>query len=357
MKRNSYQNKLSINENYLWKVYGHLLDDLKCYLSNDMEAKSRVFIRNKDPRSYLEMSDSSDLQCISRSVMITDATSAFAHHQIASLLKKYPFEIKGIDRRKRALKKFFETEDFLRAFDYKSLIYRESRKIDKLRTFIKKVLGSLPTAMDCIIQESHFGPGVTLGVSDTNISSYFKYLEYPYTCTKTVQKLAFYLIDKDERWKDSLLSSFHSSSASKHSLSSRLEFSKLFEVMYGNKLTTVPKTALIDRTIAIEPLLNVSLQLGVDAYLKRRLKSIGVNLLDQSRNQSLAASSKVATIDLKNASDSISKKIISILFPGDWRELLKCLRSPVGLIDGVPHIYEKISSMGNGFTLLSLIHI
>lgn len=350
MKRNPYQKPLSIDENYLWKVLGHLKDDLNCYLSTETSECLRKLIRNKDALGYLEFSDKSDLQCINRSTMIQTPIEAFAIHQIASLLKKYPFNLKGVDRKKNAMDKFFKTESYLSHFDFKSLIYRKPRMIEHLRTFISKVLGPLPSALSYIIQESHFGPGVSLGVPGGNISKFYKFSIYPYTCTESVRNLAYYLIDSDERWKDSLLLDFHCKSLSRHNLSIMLEKSKLFEVVAGNRLTTVPKTAICDRTIAVEPLLNVTLQLGVDSYLKQRLLSLNINLKDQSRNRYLASSLESATIDLENASDSISKKLISILLPGDWREFLKALRSPVGLIEGKTHYYEKFSSMGNGFT-------
>jgi hypothetical protein len=63
-----------------------------------------------------------------------------------------------------------------------------------------------------------------------------------------------------------------------------------------------------------------------------------------------SASGDLATIDLKGASDSISLALVEALVPSDVLPHLLSLRSPHGVVDGERVTYEKISSMGNGFT-------
>jgi len=122
-----------------------------------------------------------------------------------------------------------------------------------------------------------------------------------------------------------------------------------------NRLTTVPKNYKRDRTIAIEPLMGIYIQKGIGAFIRRRLKRVGINLDDQSANQLGAfvgsISGELATIDLKSASDTISIGIVEQLLPPDWFQALEQCRSQLGVLGSEERIlYRKFSSMGNGFT-------
>jgi hypothetical protein len=126
----------------------------------------------------------------------------------------------------------------------------------------------------------------------------------------------------------------------------------------------VPKNWKTHRTIACEPEGNVPLQLAFDDYAKEILRKWGINLSDQSLNQDLARegsiSGEYATIDLKSASDSVAKSLISWVIPSDWAGYLFRLRCPYyRLPDGSRDVYEKFSSMGNGstFPLETLIFV
>jgi len=126
-------------------------------------------------------------------------------------------------------------------------------------------------------------------------------------------------------------------------------------VVEGSKITTVRKTAKTDRVIAIEPDMNMFMQRGIGKMIRRRLKRVRIDLNDQSENQRLALigsrTGSLATIDLQSASDSISLELVRLLIPDDWFEALNLLRCEVcTLPNGVKHRFEKVSSMGNGFT-------
>lgn len=122
----------------------------------------------------------------------------------------------------------------------------------------------------------------------------------------------------------------------------------------SNKVTFVPKNAKTFRTIAIEPHVNGYAQLGIAALLRRALRRAGIDLTVQAdKNRylaSVAESMDLATIDLKAASDTISRSLVWLLFPEGWCWLLDTARSHYGDLDGVEFEYEKFSSMGNGFT-------
>ena len=106
--------------------------------------------------------------------------------------------------------------------------------------------------------------------------------------------------------------------------------------------------------IAKEPRANGFLQKGVGAYVRKRLKHVGVNLDDQTANQrgaSRACSERLATIDLKAASDTVCKELVYELLPIDWALFLDDIRSHSSrLPSGEVIRLEKFSSMGNGFT-------
>jgi hypothetical protein len=125
----------------------------------------------------------------------------------------------------------------------------------------------------------------------------------------------------------------------------------------GNRITFVPKDARSLRTIAIEPALNVCLQLGVHSYIAQQLKRFGNDIEDQSRNQKLARlgstlplGRSLSTIDLSQASDSVSIELVRYLVPWDWFCFLDDIRCKTGVVKGNHIYYEKFSSMGNGFT-------
>lgn len=120
------------------------------------------------------------------------------------------------------------------------------------------------------------------------------------------------------------------------------------------KVVTVPKNAKTDRTIAIEPGLNLWFQKGIGSIIRRKLRRHGIDLNSQSHNQRLSRiGSKfnaLSTIDFSAASDTISKRLVEELLPRDWFLLLDCFRSKAVMLDGKPIVLEKFSSMGNGFT-------
>lgn len=123
----------------------------------------------------------------------------------------------------------------------------------------------------------------------------------------------------------------------------------------GNVVFTVPKSCDIDRAACKEPALNQALQSCVGKFIRRKLLRFGINLNDQTRNQTLAKlgsrSGRLCTIDLKSASDSISQRIVYELLPPEWVEILDSLRSPKGqLPNGKWVTWEKHSTMGNGYT-------
>ena len=122
----------------------------------------------------------------------------------------------------------------------------------------------------------------------------------------------------------------------------------------GNVMFTVPKSDVIDRVAAKEPDLNMFLQKGFGNQIRTLLRKKGLNLNDQSINQELARVGSIdgslMTVDLSSASDSVTIELVRRVLPPNWFYYLDLVRSPVTLIDGVKHVNQMFSSMGNGFT-------
>jgi hypothetical protein len=123
----------------------------------------------------------------------------------------------------------------------------------------------------------------------------------------------------------------------------------------GNRFTTVPKDCEKDRGIAVEPSINAFFQLGYGRVIRHRLKRAGLNLqVGQDIHRRVACEASIrghlATIDLSNASDTVSRNLVKLLLPTKWYEVLDDLRSKKTEFRGKWHVLEKFSSMGNGFT-------
>jgi hypothetical protein len=129
-----------------------------------------------------------------------------------------------------------------------------------------------------------------------------------------------------------------------------------FRVIHHNRVELVPKNWKTHRTIACEPEGNVALQLAFDSFCKRKLRSrLKVDLSDQSRNQRAALESsvhgKLCTVDLKAASDRLALNVVHLLFPKEWADFFMATRSPYWKFRDMPlKAYQKLSSMGNGYT-------
>lgn len=131
--------------------------------------------------------------------------------------------------------------------------------------------------------------------------------------------------------------------------------------LHDGRLEFVPKNAKTFRSVIVEPVLNGLYQLALGDHMTKRLAAFGVDLRDQTRNQSLALEGSLtgalATLDLSAASDSVSTELVFSLLPLDWAIGLARGRTGHVLYRGNRLALEKFSSMGNGFTfpLQSLI--
>lgn len=128
----------------------------------------------------------------------------------------------------------------------------------------------------------------------------------------------------------------------------------------GSRFSSVPKNNLVRRPINIEPIGNIVVQRQIGNWIRtnlKRLYGLDLDTLAETHGKKIRDAT-CATIDLKNASDSITLTLCQFLLPRHLFSLLLKSRSEYILgPDKAYHKVEKISSMGNGFTfeLMTLI--
>jgi len=200
---------------------------------------------------------------------------------------------------------------------------------------IFRMLGPVPDD-DVLFGESAFGPGLTYGLPAEYRNLIHK-IHGGQTVTPRFRSTALRLLSSVfPHWAEHLSVS-----------------GQVLEMVRGNRVAFVPKTSTVDRTIGIEPSLNVFFQKGVDSYLKKRLLGLGLRLRDQEFSSDLIRKNEgLATIDLSSASDSVSQGLVKWLLPSEWFEVLDILRSPEYTMDKGQtwSTYHKFSSMGNATT-------
>jgi len=216
--------------------------------------------------------------------------------------------------------------------------------IQKIREHVAYVVGPIPLSID-----GGFGPGATL-TNSSRLSTIPDKIESALCGTS-----ALFLFDQlyaDSAWER----------AKKPDHRDRV-------TVRGNRFFTVPKTALTLRGAALSPNVNGFLQKGIGVYLRRRLKRADIHISGQptvhgfsvndwssaDRHRRLACEASkfgdLATIDLSDASNTISKKLIELIFPRQWFDLLSDCREPfMERPDGRMQLLEMFSAMGNGFT-------
>lgn len=266
---------------------------------------------------------------------------------VANLMSKFPSWDIGVDREQVALQSFRDAEERCRV---SNAFLREtyaggtnhSKTLSSVLYTAQRLIGDLLGSFSWEEAERFFGfgPGSTYSLPRTKGDAYYKFGNRKPTTTDGNFEAAACAISTSPVWL-------------RHILCAGSPIGELIRVP-GNKVTTVPKNAKTDRVIAIEPDMNMYIQKGIGGMIRQRLKRVGCNLDDQTRNQEHAKAGSIgglATIDLRSASDSLCTELVHQLLPVAWADAIFMCRSPCGeLPDGSSLEYQKVSSMGNGFT-------
>ena len=224
--------------------------------------------------------------------------------------------------------------------------------LSRARGLISEVLGNFTeSTLEHILDFSRPGGGIAIGSLKRDFVTlpYKLGVETRLVCTEACLPYARMLVETSPHWLK-----LHASVDWNNKV-----VTVPYEKTLSNRIGFVPKDATTMRTIAVEPHLNMCLQLGTHEYISRRLKAVGVDLGDQTRNQRAAKRGStdwheldpIVTIDLSSASDSISRGLVERLLPTVWFEFLDALRSKNYVLGGGdPVEFQKWSSMGNGYT-------
>lgn len=261
---------------------------------------------------------------------------------VTSLLSKNSRLPLGIDRKAVAIEKFREAErmcaetnerlsSFSRGTGTMPVDRDVADVISHARLYIRKILGKLTrNKLSFAENNMRFGPGATTSIS-RRVSQGLKYSKRQLDATPRVAD--FFVHCLPAHWREYCAPDL--------------------ALRQTSKLTTVPKNAKTDRCICIEPDVNVYVQLGIGALIRDRLLRYGLDLSTQKNNQDAARrawSEGLCTLDLRSASDTVSREVVWALLDPEWVELLLFARVDRTLYEGEVIELEKWSSMGNGYT-------
>lgn len=257
------------------------------------------------------------------------------------LYSKYDDGSASAEKSRTTWDKFFDAE--LHCLTTNNRLSSDGRVVSdpvfvEMRSWIERCLGDISEEQVC--NHAAFGPGATFLLRRKHRAMAYKYSGTPES-TLGNARLARAAIGESPLWTREAGFTGNPSDG--------------LHIVAGNRVVTVPKNRKTDRTIAIEPRMNIYIQKGIGSMMRSRLRRKGVNLNDQTVNQVLAregsVTGRLATVDLSMASDTVARVLPHILLPETWVALLEQSRSPFGLLPSGQYIkYQKFSSMGNGYT-------
>lgn len=210
--------------------------------------------------------------------------------------------------------------------------------IDCVKKEIRRILGRLPRQL-----EGRFSSGTNEGPTKVYHTIVHKLLQ-PSCTPELAQVLAYNCqgLSIPFAWERSLLT--HGITVNK------------LPLVRGEGFGVVNKNYLTGRTIGKQPVVNLYFQLGVGQNIRNSLKKKASIDLDYGHLEHCrlacegSVSNRIATIDLRNASNSLCLELVRLLLDEEWFDLLDMLRSKYARIDGKWQKLEMFSAMGNGFT-------
>lgn len=272
-----------------------------------------------------------------------DLAAANALWLSKSFWKKFQDEIDD-SADARCFELFSKSNERCAAFEFKPESIQDDELIGEVKSLWWDIVGNGPESnlhIAEILDNGGVGPGASVGARSDNF--YTKLFDSHLTGTSD-QLYRYY--------RYAIL-------ANPTHLSAEVERTKRYgyKVVGGNRLSFVPKTSEISRSICTEPTLNMYFQKGIGFVLEKMLrKRFKIDLsyqpiLNRRLAQLGSANGSFGTIDLSSASDSISLKMLRQVLPDELIRLLEFARSPCVIYpDGTLNELYMVSSMGNGFT-------
>lgn len=226
-----------------------------------------------------------------------------------TFLRKYTGPLFHTDKREKAIRSFVSSEaknlETNRRLRYGTGKTCAEGYISVAKRKISRILGDFDE--DEFFRSCDWGPGATATLSAADATLEAKMTECPLHVSPRAVRLINAQFSSDLYW----------AKARNPDVEGPVSFLAAdFLAVDCSRFTTVPKDCKTDRTIDIQPTGNLFLQKGVGKMIRRRLKNVGIDLDDQSRNQELAGLAlkrRLATLDLANASNSVSSELVRVL--------------------------------------------
>jgi len=327
-------------------------------MSSSKTKRKPLFVHSRLVESIQALLDEDLQRCVPTSPKEWDC---FKEAQQKGFLKKYPpdSDAGATDRRVNAVSKFLDTVAHLRshsccfpALDLlrtapKGEISELDRALIRARSICHNLLGRLST--DDWFSKCKHGPNSSLGVAFTDSGNSRKF-QPPWTATESAVGVWEHYL----RYDDLLAKSLAISCPDLRRPGGIWLYVDLVE---SSRLTTVPKNSETDRTIAIEPTVNMFLQQGLGKLMAEKLAAVGVDIQvhqDVHRKMAFEASltRKYATIDFSSASDCVETGLLKFLLPPDWFEAVDAIRCKSVLVEGSRIVLPCIATMGNATTFV-----
>jgi hypothetical protein len=248
-----------------------------------------------------------------------------------------------VTRRKLAIAKLFDADARCKQINEEGydLSHIEADVLNGLLKTAQSLIGNLLVGWEHLwLNDAMFSNGASMGHKLQDAAPYRKVLGKS-TVTPSALPFALAAIKACPAWEDLMRTTYG-------------DEAEWLDLVGGNGVFTVPKNAKIDRAAAKEPDMNMYLQKGIGSFIRRRLRTVGIDLNDQSKNKKLAQIGSIdntlATLDLSSASDSVSMRLVWDLLPPSLSSYLEIIRSRRTKVDGQFISWSLFSSMGNGFT-------
>lgn len=253
-------------------------------------------------------------------------------YQLYGLNRKAEAETVSEEQRSASWLNFQSTQAQVREYNR---TFKPGATLTRAREIIRELLPEFHFVKDDVWALCTFGPGTFHGAVKNSLghSTHYKIGGHQTVSDRAKSLAAKVIIKYFPNWKTHLES-------------------KSFITMNENRPSHVPKDVRKCRPISIEPSLNVFLQQGVGRWLGRHMKMCGfADIHDgQAVNRRKAGSLQNGTIDLSNASDTISTELVKYLLPWDWYAVMDEIRSHNYAYRGNTGSYSNFSTQGNAFT-------
>lgn len=301
--------------------------------------------------SFLLNSGDYDQLVAARCALNSDYETVSKDIVAESLLRKYEgFKHPNLNPALSAYRKFLDAEDACKETNsrlndmvrFASEDNPDWEFLTQVADEIHRILG--PFDATEWLASMKFGPGKSIGTDSIHVAPYFKMLA-PCTYVGSEVGLAQAVVNNCAGWLDATS-----------------DGNRIVELQHS-QLKFVPKDAGSLRSILIGGVVNLFSQKGIGQMMRTRMRRVGIDLnngQEQQRRLACLASKtgKIATLDLRAASDMNAYKLVELLLRADWFHAMVAFREPKckfsgDKANGIPSMemtLAKFSSMGNGYT-------